>query len=87
MGRLALEGMLEHTTAEEAFGWHLTCNLYPAPPLALHPMLWAAVQAYNAGEIEMDDEWDFEPIAPPHPFRVAVETFHLDAFLTRGGDS
>lgn len=85
MGRAALADMLEHATAEQAFGWHMTSNLYPPPPPELHPLLWSAIEAFNAGEIGLDDDWDFEPVAPAQPFRRAVETFRLEGFLDTGG--
>lgn len=85
MGYAGLMGMREVASEDVALEWHLTSNLYPAPPRIMFEVAKQAIAAARNGDTQ-------ETIALPEgvshriygtevPAWVIVDEFRLDGFI------
>ena len=85
MGRMALEGMLEQASEDQALRWHLSSNHFPPLPESLIPVAKRAIQAARRGQwsmkITLPEEftWKGQSTAP---VSACITEWHLDAFIS-----
>jgi hypothetical protein len=84
MGTLQAVEMIEHGGREVALSWHMSSNLFPAPPSYMLPVAAEAIEAAR------DEDWHREIPLPAGvtwrgktsvPARAVIKNFRLEAFL------
>jgi hypothetical protein len=85
MGYAGLIGMREVASEDVALEWHMTSNLYPAPPRVMIAVAQAAIQAVRNGDaderIEMPKGVSHRVYGTEVPAGVIVDQFRLDGFI------
>ena len=85
MGYAGLAGMREVASEDVALEWHMTSNLYPAPPRSMIAVAQAAIQAVRNGDaderIEMPRGVSHRVYGTEVPAGVIVDQFRLDGFI------
>jgi hypothetical protein len=64
MGYAGLAGMREVASEDVALEWHMTSNLYPAPPRSMIAVAQAAIEAVRNGDADERIEMPAGCIAP-----------------------
>ena len=85
MGYTGLMGMREAASEDVALEWHMTSNLYPAPPRSMIAVAQAAIQAVRNGDaderIEMPQGVSHRVYGTEVPAGVIVDQFRLEGFI------
>jgi hypothetical protein len=85
MGYAGLMGMREMASEDVALEWHMTSNIYPAPPRAMIGVAKAAIDATRNGEnderIALPDGVSHRVYGTEVPAWVIVDEFRLNGFI------
>jgi hypothetical protein len=85
MGYTGLIGMRGVASEDVALEWHMTSNLYPAPPRSMIAVAQAAIEAVRNGDsderIEMPEGISHRVYGTEVPAGVIVDQFRLDGFI------
>lgn len=85
MGYAGLMGMREVASEDVALEWHMTSNIYPAPPRFMIEVAKKAIQAYRSGDnfedIPMPDGVVHKRYGTEVPAFVIVDEFRLEGFI------
>lgn len=85
MGYAGLMGMREAASEDVALEWHLTSNLYPAPPRVMFEVAKKAIEAARNGNnderIVLPDGVSHRVYGTEVPAWVIVDNFRLEGFI------
>jgi hypothetical protein len=85
MGYAGLMGMREVASEDVALEWHLTSNLYPAPPRVMIGVAKAAIEAARNGDnhagIELPEGVSHRIYGTEVPAWVIVDELRLEGFI------
>jgi hypothetical protein len=85
MGYAGLMGMREAASEDVALEWHLTSNLYPAPPRVMFEVAKKAIEAARNGNnderIALPDGVSHRVYGTEVPAWVIVDNFRLEGFI------
>lgn len=84
MGAIALAGMLEEGTEEQALSWHFSSNHYPPIPLVVIPIAKAAIRLARKGKwdslVNLKGTCTWRGAAKA-PVSACIEGWHLEQFI------
>lgn len=85
MGYAGLMGMREAASEDVALEWHLTSNLYPAPPRVMIEVAKKAIEAARNGDYEeripLPEGVSHRVYGTEVPARIIVDNFRLEGFI------
>ena len=85
MGYTGVMGMRELASEDVALEWHMTSNIYPAPPRVRIAVAQAAIEALRNGDaeqmIEMPEGISHRVYGTEVPAGVIVDQFRLEGFI------
>ena len=85
MGYTGLMGMRGAASEDVALEWHITSNIYPAPPRSMIAVAKAAIEAVRNGEneqgIALPDGVNHRIYGNEVPAWVIVDNFRLEGFI------
>jgi hypothetical protein len=85
MGYTGLIGMRGAASEDVALEWHITSNIYPAPPRSMIAVAKAAIEAVRNGEneqgITLPDGVNHRVYGNEVPAWVIVDNFRLEGFI------
>jgi len=85
MGYAGLMGMRGAASEDVALEWHLTSNIYPAPPRSMISVAKAAIEAVRNGDneqgIPLPDGVNHRIYGKEVPAFIIVDNFRLEGFI------